>query len=102
MALAERYFRTQVAGQAEGTVDGKQRDLECFPTFYVKMWTAMEETGMGALGALAVGAGAVPVGEEMGALPRTPSRPYGRSCLQHDRSSSDLPVAPLWRDRLCP
>jgi hypothetical protein len=35
MALAEHYFRTQVAGQAEGTVDAKQRDLACFLTFYV-------------------------------------------------------------------
>jgi hypothetical protein len=34
MTLAEHYFRTQVAGQAEGTVDAKQRDLACFLTFY--------------------------------------------------------------------
>jgi hypothetical protein len=34
MALAEQYFRTQVAGQAEGTVDAKQRDLACFLSFY--------------------------------------------------------------------
>jgi hypothetical protein len=33
LALAERYFRTQVAGQAEGTVDAKQRDLACFLRF---------------------------------------------------------------------
>jgi hypothetical protein len=33
MALAEQYFRTQVAGQAEGTVDAKQRDLAYFLTF---------------------------------------------------------------------
>jgi hypothetical protein len=38
------------------------------------MRAAMAETGVGALGALAVGA-VVPVGEETGALPRTPSRP---------------------------
>src|SRR5687767_4957358 len=59
------------------------------------MWAAMEETGVGALVALAVGAAAVPVGEEMEALPRTASRPYGRSCLLHDQSSSDLPGTPL-------
>jgi hypothetical protein len=34
MALAEQYFRTQVAGQAEGTVDAKQRDFACFLSFY--------------------------------------------------------------------
>jgi hypothetical protein len=34
IALAEHYFRTQVAGQAEGTVDAKPRDLACFLTFY--------------------------------------------------------------------
>jgi hypothetical protein len=66
------------------------------------MWAAVEETGVGALGALAVGAVVVPAMEETGALPRTPSRPYGRSCLRHDRSSSNLPVAPLWSARLCP
>lgn len=38
MALAEQYFRTQVAGQAEGTVDAKQRDLACFLNFYVKLY----------------------------------------------------------------
>jgi hypothetical protein len=38
MALAEQYFRTQVAGQAEGTVDAKQRDLACFLQFYVKLY----------------------------------------------------------------
>jgi Uncharacterised ACR, YggU family COG1872 len=38
MALAEQYFRTQVAGQAEGTVDAKQRDLACFFNFYVKLY----------------------------------------------------------------
>ena len=38
LALAERYFRTQVAGQAEGTVDAKQRDLTCFLNFYVKLY----------------------------------------------------------------
>jgi len=35
-ALAERYFRTQVAGQAEGTQDAKHRDLACFLWRYVK------------------------------------------------------------------
>jgi integrase/recombinase XerD len=38
MALAEQYVRTQVAGQAEGTVDAKQRDLACFLQFYVKLY----------------------------------------------------------------
>ena len=38
LALAERYLRTQVAGQAEGTVDAKQRDLTCFLNFYVKLY----------------------------------------------------------------
>jgi integrase/recombinase XerD len=38
MALAEHYFRTQVAGQAEGTVDAKQRDLSCFLTFYTQLY----------------------------------------------------------------
>jgi len=38
MALAEQYFRTQVAGQADGTVDAKQRDLACFLNFYVKLY----------------------------------------------------------------
>ncbi len=38
MALAEQYFRTQVAGQAEGTVDAKQRDLACFLTFYGQLY----------------------------------------------------------------
>jgi site-specific recombinase XerD len=38
MALAEQYFRTQVAGQAEGTVDAKQRDLACFLTFYEQLY----------------------------------------------------------------
>jgi hypothetical protein len=60
-----------------------------------RMWAAMEETGKGAPGAPAGGAGAVPGGEETGALPKSPSRPYGRSCLLPDYSSSDLPVAPL-------
>jgi site-specific recombinase XerD len=36
--LAERYFRSQVAGQAEGTVDAKQRDLACFFNFYTKLY----------------------------------------------------------------
>jgi integrase/recombinase XerD len=36
--LAEQYFRTQVAGQAEGTVDAKQRDLACFLTFYEQLY----------------------------------------------------------------
>jgi hypothetical protein len=34
LALAEQYFRTQVAGQAEGTVDTKQWALACFLEFY--------------------------------------------------------------------
>jgi hypothetical protein len=38
MALAEQYFRTQVAGQAEGTVDAKQRDLSCFLIFYTQIY----------------------------------------------------------------
>jgi hypothetical protein len=38
MALAEQYFHTQVAGQAEGTLDAKQRDLACFLTFYVQLY----------------------------------------------------------------
>jgi hypothetical protein len=55
----------------------------------------MEETGVGALGALAVGAVVVPVGEETAALPKTPSRLYGRLCQLPDHSSSVLPAAPL-------
>jgi hypothetical protein len=66
------------------------------------MRAAMEETGVGALVVLAVAAPVVPVGEETGALPRTPSRPYGRSCLLHDLASSDLPVALLLSERICP
>ena len=38
LALAEWYFRTQVAGQAEGTVDAKQRDLACFLHFYTQLY----------------------------------------------------------------
>jgi integrase/recombinase XerD len=38
MALAEQYFRTPVAGQADGTVDAKQRDLACFLTFYTQLY----------------------------------------------------------------
>jgi integrase/recombinase XerD len=38
LALAEQYFRTQVAGQAEGTVDAKERDLACFLTFYTQLY----------------------------------------------------------------
>jgi hypothetical protein len=38
MALAEHYFRTQVVGQAEGTVDAKQWDLACFLTFYTQLY----------------------------------------------------------------
>jgi site-specific recombinase XerD len=38
MALAERYFRTQVAGQAEGTIDAKQRDLACVLQFYGQLY----------------------------------------------------------------
>jgi hypothetical protein len=41
MALAERYFRTQVAGQAEGTIDAKQRDLACFLQFYVQLFSSI-------------------------------------------------------------
>ena len=37
LSLAERYFRTQVTGQAEGTVDAKQRDLAYFLTFYTQL-----------------------------------------------------------------
>jgi hypothetical protein len=38
MTLAERYFLTQVAGQAEGTTDAKQRDLACFLHFYMQLY----------------------------------------------------------------
>jgi hypothetical protein len=38
MALAERYFCTQMAGQAEGTIDGKQHDLAGFLQFYVQLY----------------------------------------------------------------
>lgn len=38
LALADRYFVTQVAGQAEGTIDAKQRDLACFLQFYVQVY----------------------------------------------------------------
>jgi integrase/recombinase XerD len=38
LALVDQYFRTQVAGQAEGTVDAKQRDLACFLTFYTQLY----------------------------------------------------------------
>lgn len=38
VALAERYFRTQVAGQAAGTIDAKQRDLGCFVNFYIALY----------------------------------------------------------------
>ncbi len=38
LALAERYFQTQVAGQAAGTIDAKQRDLACFLTFYTQLY----------------------------------------------------------------
>ncbi len=65
------------------------------------MWAAMEETGVGALVALAVGVVAVPVREEMGALPRTPYKPYGRSWLLHDQSS-DLSGALLLSELICP
>src|SRR5262245_21770009 len=37
-ALAERYFLTQVAGQAEGTQDAKRRDLACFLHFYTLLY----------------------------------------------------------------
>jgi hypothetical protein len=39
IALAERYFRAHVAGQAEGTIDAKQRDLACFLQFYVQLFS---------------------------------------------------------------
>jgi hypothetical protein len=67
-----------------------------------RTWTAMAETGVRALGALAVGVVAVPAEEETGALPRTLSRSYGRSCLRYDRSSSALPGAPLVSEQLYP
>jgi hypothetical protein len=38
MTLAEQYIRTQVVGQAEGTVDAKQRDLAYFLTFCDQMY----------------------------------------------------------------
>ena len=38
MALVEQYFRTQVAGQAEDTVDVKQRDLACFLCLYTQLY----------------------------------------------------------------
>ena len=38
MALAEQYFLTQVAGQAEGTVEAKQRGLACFLSFYTQLY----------------------------------------------------------------
>ena len=41
MALAERYFRTQVAGQVEGTIDAKQRDLAGFRQFYVQLFSSI-------------------------------------------------------------
>jgi site-specific recombinase XerD len=37
-ALAERYFRRQVAGQAVGTQDAKRRDLACFLHFYTQLY----------------------------------------------------------------
>jgi site-specific recombinase XerD len=37
-AFAERYFRLQVAGQAEGTQEAKRRDLACFLQFYVQLY----------------------------------------------------------------
>ena len=37
-ALAERYFLTQVAGQAEGTQDAKRRDLACYLHFYTQRY----------------------------------------------------------------
>ena len=38
MALAGLYFRTEVAGQAEGTVDAKKRDLERFLSYYLELY----------------------------------------------------------------
>ena len=37
-ALAQRYFLTQVSGQAEGTRDAKRRDLACFLQFYTQRY----------------------------------------------------------------
>jgi hypothetical protein len=36
-ALAERYFLTQVSGQAEDTQDAKRRDFACFLHFYTQV-----------------------------------------------------------------
>jgi len=44
MALAEWYFRTQVAGQAEGTIDANQHDLACFLRFYVQLFSSIRLT----------------------------------------------------------
>jgi hypothetical protein len=58
---------------------------------FPKMWAAMAETGVGALGALAVGGVAVPVGKATGALPTLPQRPHGDAYRRHDQSSLNLP-----------
>ena len=38
VALAELYFRSQVAGQAPGTIEAKRRDLGRFVAFFVKLY----------------------------------------------------------------
>jgi hypothetical protein len=48
MALAERYFRSQAAGQAEGTLDAKQRDLACFLQVDVTLISERVKAGMAA------------------------------------------------------
>jgi hypothetical protein len=37
-ALARAYFVTEVAGQAQATIDAKRRDLGRFFTFYAKLY----------------------------------------------------------------
>jgi hypothetical protein len=48
MALAERYFRTQAVGQAEGTLDATQRDLACFLQVNVTLISKRVKAGMAA------------------------------------------------------
>jgi len=38
LALAELYFKTEVAGSAPGTVDAKRRDLERFLSYYLELY----------------------------------------------------------------
>jgi hypothetical protein len=38
MAFTERYFHTQVAGQVEGTVNTKRRDLAYLLGFYTHLY----------------------------------------------------------------